>query len=410
MAAMNILFAIGSLETGGAENQLALLAGCLAAEGHRVTVFSFQDGGSLKSRLQEAGVFVTSGGMKPGDMRRAPWKLLPAQFRLFKAVRRKRPDVIHGFLPLITFLAAFAGKLCGVQRIVTSRRALGNHQDRYPVLFFPDLLSNMLSDWITVNSAGVGQDLIRRERIGSKKIVHIYNGVETKRFSQASVDRKRLRQEKGLNPSAPVVITVANLIPYKGHHDLLLAAKTVIRQVPDACFLMVGEDRGIQSELEKMARSLGVNKNIVFFGGRTDVPELLAVSDLFVLPSHEEGFCNSLLEAMAAGLPVVATAVGGNPEAVANGETGWLVPARDADALAEKIIDLLANPDQSKKWGICGRERMAARFSVATMVNRHLALYRGRLRRKGHQPEMKKEGPLPARGDRLPASLKRKMI
>jgi len=392
MAPLNILFAIGSLETGGAENQLALLAGRLAAKGHEVTVFSFQDGGTLKPRLQREGVSVACGGMKPRDLRRAPWKLLRAQFRLFKALRRTRPDVMHGFLPLITFLAALAAKLCGVRLVVTSRRALGTHQDRFPVLFLPDLFSNMFSDCITVNSAEVGRDLLRRERIGSKKIVHIYNGVDMAQFSGVNANREGLRRKKGLPPWAPVVINVANLIPYKGHRDLLLAAKTVLRQIPDACFLLVGEDRGIQSMLEREGRELGVSDHFFFLGGRTDVPELLTASDLFVLPSHEEGFCNSLLEAMAGGLPVVATKVGGNPEAVIDGETGWLIPARDSDALAEKITDLLANPKRAQKWGSRGLKRVVETFSVDAMVDRHLSLYRHWLRRKDLLPAKKKQG------------------
>jgi len=386
---LRIFFTIGSLEIGGTENQLALLAGRLFAKGHFITVFSFQNGGPLKYRLERAGVTVITGGMKSNDIRRKPWKLLLAQFRLLRAIRKGKPQVVHAYLPLITFLGALAAKIGGTQRIVTSRRALGNHQDRYPVLLLPDLFSNMLSDFITVNSAQVGEDMIRRERIGRRKIVRIYNGIDTGRFPKSGKDWLRLRRQKGLDTSRPIVITVANLIPYKGHEDLIRAAKIVIGRIPDVRFLLVGEDRGIQNDLETIAQQLKVQDCIVFLGMRNDVPELLAASNLFVLPSLEEGFSNSLLEAMAAGLPVVATAVGGNPEAVIDGKTGWLVPARDANALAERIIDLLICPQRAKKWGRNGRKRVMERFSVEVMVAKHLFLYCGQLadKRRFHRIE-----------------------
>jgi len=120
---------------------------------------------------------------------------------------------------------------------------------------------------------------------------------------------------------------------------------------------------------------LNIERHIRFLGLRHDIPQLMAASDLSVLASHEEGFSNVLLESMAAGLPVVATSVGGNPEAVVHGVTGWLTPPHHPAKLAEKMIDLLNNEEKSEKWGERGRVLVKRKFSVEQMVSRHLVLY-----------------------------------
>lgn len=178
----------------------------------------------------------------------------------------------------------------------------------------------------------------------------------------------------GIKDSQKVIICLANLIKYKGHRDFLYAIKEINR-LNNTHFWFVGEDRGIRSELESLARQLDIEHRIEFLGTRLDIPELLAASDISVLASHEEGFSNVILESMAAGLPVVATDVGGNGEAVVNGVTGWLVPPKNSGVLAKKIIDLLENPDRAKKMGEQGRARVKAHFSVERLVNQHIALY-----------------------------------
>jgi len=142
---------------------------------------------------------------------------------------------------------------------------------------------------------------------------------------------------------------------------------------------VVGEDRGIGRHLARQAAALGIGSAVKFLGQRGDAPELLAASDLSVLASHEEGFSNVILESMAGGLPVVATDVGGNREAVVDGETGWLVPMRNPEALASRIVDLLKDPSRARDWGEKGRARVKELFTVERMVNAHLTLYESAL-------------------------------
>jgi len=370
-----ILFVISSLEVGGAERQMYLLGKHLHGRTHRCHVFSLQSGGPLDRWFEELGVPVFSGGLKKGDVLRAPWKVILAEWGLLRLVYRLKPSVIHCYLPLITFMGALSGRIARVPLVVTSRRALGTHQGRYPILRPLDHVANQLSHRVTVNSQAVWGDMLRRDHVDASKLVLIYNGVDTRPFEAVLSHREDIRRDQGIKASAKVMIVIANLIPYKGHSDLIQAAREVINRFPDAIFLLVGEDRGIREGLEQQVSNFGIAKFVNFLGRRDDIPKLLAASDISVLPSHEEGFSNVILESMAAGLPVVATEVGGNGEAILNGVTGWLVPSRDPTALSAKILDLLRDPARSRAWGARGRERVKRVFTIEKMVASHLKLY-----------------------------------
>lgn len=370
-----ILFVIGSLEIGGAEKQMQLLVGQLHGRTHCCHVYSLQSGGPLKKWFEDLGVAVFSGGLKKDDIAKAPWKVVLAEWRLLCLVHALNPSVVHCFLPLITFMGSLAGRIARVPLVVTSRRALGTHQKRHPVLRPLDHMAARLSHRITVNSQAVRNDMVRCDQVDASKLLLIYNGVDTGPFAAAVSCEKDVRRDLNLKKTTKLMIVIANLIPYKGHSDLLKAAKAVVEWFPDAVFLLVGEDRGIQRELEQDVANLGIGRSVRFLGRRDDVPTLLTASDISILPSHEEGFSNVILESMASGLPVVATDVGGNSEAVLNGITGWVIPPEDPRALAAKIIDLLKDPNRAEEWGRRGRERANQMFTVKKMVAAHMDLY-----------------------------------
>jgi glycosyltransferase involved in cell wall biosynthesis len=215
-------------------------------------------------------------------------------------------------------------------------------------------MANFLSHRVTVNSKAVLSDVIKRDRVRPDKLVLIYNGINSLPFEVASRRRDKLREEMGLTGSDKVIIVVANLIPYKGHSDFLKAARLVFDHIPTALFWLVGDDRGIRNDLEHVASIFGIYERVRFMGQRCDIDSLLAVSNLAVLPSHEEGFSNFILESMAAGLPVVAT------------------------VMAEKIVDLLGDPQRAISWGELGRRRVKELFSVERMVESHVRLYEER--------------------------------
>jgi glycosyltransferase involved in cell wall biosynthesis len=309
------------------------------------------------------------------DISRVPWKLIGAQFKLLRVVRSIKPAVVQSYLPLTTFMGSLAGRVLRVPLVISGKRALGTHQDRHGFLRPADLVANSLSHRVTVNSKAVREDVINRDKVDPLKLVLIYNGIDTVPFESAASARDRIRQEMGVRSSEAVVTVVANLIPYKGHADFLKSASIVAHELTNVSFWLVGADRGIKSDLELVSSRLGIRDRVSFLGERQDVPEVLVASDLSVLASHEEGFSNVILESMAAGLPVVATRVGGNPEAVLDGVTGWLVSPRRPEELAAKMIDLLRDPEKTKRWGERGRKRVKERFTIERMVEEHLRLY-----------------------------------
>jgi len=160
----------------------------------------------------------------------------------------------------------------------------------------------------------------------------------------------------------------------KGHRYFMEAAKSVLEKVPDVEFLLIG-DGPLRSKYEEMARSLGVEKKVCFLGRRNDIPSILSVLSVSVLSSISEGLSNVVLESMAAGRPVVATRVGGNPELVINGTTGYLVPPADSEALTEAVVALLKNPAKARSMGVAGKKLVEEKFTVEAMVKGYENLY-----------------------------------
>ena len=339
-------------------------------------LFALEPIGPLKDYLRTTHLQVHNGGYSSEKS----WTikiflLIRGQFRLQRLIRQIRPHIVHAYLPLTNFMASFAGRILNVPMIITSKRALGTHQDRNRGWRIFDMASFRFSHWVTVNSKAVGEDTIRRDRGNAAKIRLIYNGLNLEELTTTIANKPKIRQALHIDPIHKIIITVANLIPYKGHSELLKTAAMVIKRFSNSLFLLVGQDRGIQKGLEQQAQELGIGSSIIFLGQRRDIPDLLAASDISVLPSHEEGFSNVVLESMAAGLPVVANWVGGNSEAIMDGETGWLVEPRNTQELAMKIMDLLEDPGKAAKWGEAGRRRVEQNFSHEKMVAEHIKLY-----------------------------------
>jgi len=182
------------------------------------------------------------------------------------------------------------------------------------------------------------------------------------------------RKELGLPEEGPVIGTVGRLVPIKGHEWLLKAAPRVLAEFPHATFVFLGEGP-LLGQLQQLAAGLGISGHVMFMGARQDVPECLAAFDLFAFPSINEGMGRALIEAMAVGVPVVATRVGGIPDVVADGETGLLVPARDETALADALLKLLRDPARRQAYGQAARRSMDERFDVKAMVRAIDRLY-----------------------------------
>lgn len=372
-----VLFVIGSLEVGGAERQMVLLARELVARHWRVSVFSLDAGGPLADPLRDAGATVIDGGFRRHLSRAAKILIVGhAQIALYRIVRNEATDVVHGFLPLTNCMAAIAGRVGGAGRIVTSKRGLGTHQDRHPWWRPMDRLANRLSHVVVANAEAVRRDAARRDGVEPGGLHVIPNGVDTDIYRPRVEERTAVRQELGLAPTDAAVVCVANLSGAKGHLDLLEAFAPVARQRKTRLFL-IGEDRGMAAAITDRIDTLGLQPWVTMLGLRHDVPSLMAGMDLALLPSHEEGCPNAVLEALACGLPVVATDVGDVGSLLAEVPDSACVPPRAPAALRCAIERALDDLPQMRGRNETRHRHVARRYSVSAMVDAHVCLYIG---------------------------------
>ena len=366
---LRIVVVSSRLDVGGTERHIARILPALQRRGLDISLYAMERGGPLEADIAAQGVRVE--GASPGGVLR--W--LKATLELARWLRRERPDVVHFFLPRPYVVGSFAAELAGHRLRLMSRRSLTVYRDKYPLLGGVERWLHRRTFGILGNSQAV-MDQLAAEVDDHSKLALIYNGIDLP--SPVFTSRRWQSRDLLQIPTDALVLSViANLIAYKGHRDLIAALALIKDQLPQPWRLLaIGRDDGIGADLIAQAQSLGIGDNILWLGERGDVDELLSGSDMFILPSHQEGFSNALLEAMAARLPVVATAIGGNSDAVVEGETGSLVPVRDPRALASAILRLAQDPDLRANFGEAGRRRVEQRFSLQACVDRYERLYR----------------------------------
>jgi glycosyltransferase involved in cell wall biosynthesis len=375
MAKNRILFVIGSLITGGAEAQLAMLAIGLKARGWAVDIFTLEKTGELLGDVQAAGIEVIDGGYRSASGKAQKLIALAlAQLRLFWWGARYRPRIVHAFLPITNFFGAVAGRISFVPMVIASKRAMGTHQERIPIFRKIDRAANALAHVITANSKAVAADTSRRDGCDLSRIVIIPNGLDFRPF-EISHDRNQIRASLGLSRTDIAIAMVANLIPYKGHADLIEAFSLVTSNQQLKMFF-IGRDDGIAASLKALAHTLGVADRLNMLGLRNDVPSLLSAMDVGVMASDQEGFSNAVLEKLAAGIPVVATDIGGNSETLRDMPGCFLVrthdPADLARGLEAAIAGLISDHGREVR-----RRLVRERYSVDAMVNAYERLYLG---------------------------------
>jgi len=292
--------------------------------------------------------------------------------RLARLIRARNIDLIQSHEFTTNCYATLAARLARVPIVCTVHGKV-----YYPGRYY----RRAAYRWVARNAdalVAVSEDLAgflnRSLGIPERRLKVILNGVDMSRFGSAPAGRDAARAALGLPADGFVALTVAALFEVKAHADLIDAAAIVLRAHPGAVFLFAGEGP-LEADLKARAERLGVAKSVRFLGFRRDVPELLAASDVFVLPSLSEGLPVSVIEASAAGLPVVATDVGGTHEVVEDDGTGLLVPPRQPERLAAAIGRLAADPAAARRLGEAGRERAHARFGLPRMVADYRSLY-----------------------------------
>jgi glycosyltransferase involved in cell wall biosynthesis len=349
----------------GGQNQVLLTVLGLRALGHRATLVA-HPAGELRQRASEGLDLIPLAPANEMD--------LSAAWRLSRLVKQLKPDVLHAHDPHGVAMAALALSMWGGSRTAPSRPPLvaSRRVDFH-------MKGNALSRWKyrQVDCFVCASDAIRRivvaDGVPPASAVTIHEGIDLAHIAAAPA--VNLHAELWLPHDAPVVGNVAALVPHKGQRHLIDAAAGVIQQVPDARFVIAGEGE-LRATLERQIKERRLEKHVFLLGFRPDVLSVHKGFDLFVMSSVTEGLGTSLLDAMACGKPIVATAAGGMPEVVADGETGLLVPPRDDQALAAAIVTLLNDRPRRIAMGAAGDRRVRERFSAERMVQDTLDLYR----------------------------------
>jgi len=344
----------------GGQSQVRYTVLGLRALGHRAALVA-DPSGALFQRMSEGLDLVPLSTRGEID--------LAAAWRLSRVLKQLRPEIVHAHDPSGVAMAATALSIASPRprpALVASRR-----------IEFP-IARNSFSTWkysqvdrFFAISRAVRDRLIA-DRIPASKIDIVHEGVDVERL--IALPHGNLHAALFLPTHSPVVATIGALVAQKDHHTLVDAAAIVVKQVSDVRFVILGEG-DLRPHLEKQIKHLHLERHVFLAGFRADVLELLKDADVFALSSTHEGMCTSLLDAMAAEKPAVATAVGGVPEVVDDQATGFLVPPRDPQALAARIVQLLKDQPLSRRMGRAGLERVRQLFTVERMVQETAAAY-----------------------------------
>ena len=306
---------------------------------------------------------------------------LKALGELRRILREGGYDILHTHMSKAALLGAMVGVTSRRPKVVNTAHNLGYiaMQSRWKKAVFwayDRIISSLGHDATIVVSDTIARQARAAGLIPKDRLHTIHNGIRVSRFDGDAIPREGLKSDVlgDACTDGPLLICVARLVWFKGLDALIAALPQVGASHPDARLLLVG-DGELRDALAAQARALGVEHMVVFAGERQDVPDLLALADLFVLPSVSEGMPISLLEAMACKLPLVATSVGGIPELIIDGKTGRLVDRGDAAGLADALTAYLDDPAMMKRHGAEGHKRLEAEFSQAAMVERTEAVY-----------------------------------
>jgi len=356
------LFLIDLLESGGVQQDLLKIGRALLARGERCTVAAFRSqSDAMSPRYRES-------GMKVVFLEKRRGVDLGFLSRLRRLLREYEYDFVHALSPQTAFWTACA--LPAERQCVFASFLFNTHTYTRPIWrLLERLVTSQRLDAVFANSIAACRHY--RSAIPSPPPIHaVHNGVEP----MEGFDRAEVRRELGISEEERALVTVGRLVAVKRHEDAIEAVARVNADGRAARLFMIG-DGPRRDRLESLAQSLGIEHLVVFLGERKDVRRLLPGFDAFLLPSDSEGLPNALLEAMDAGLPCVATAVGGIPEVISDGSNGLLVPPREPAQFAEAVGTLLESPDLRWRLGQAGRDTVARCFTSSRMTRRLLAHY-----------------------------------
>ena len=360
-----VLHVIDSLHLGGAQEVVLNLATCGSSR-FQHEVATMHGHGIYWDRLQDAGVKVHS---------LSPNKHLPLYLaKLPSLLLAKRPDILHCHLIPSNIIAKPLGALLGVPLILNHDHTNDPQRIDNKLLLALDKTTNRFAHHIIAVAGACRDFLIQHESIPLEKITLVPNAINLRRFSLGNADRAKSRNKFGLPIDAKVIAGVGRLNPQKNFSLFLDIAAALAPRFPELRFLLAGEGPE-ESMLCEKARTLGLADRIVFAGYVADTRQVYAAADILLMPSRFEGLPMTLLEAMAMGLPVVASKLDGIAEVIEDGREGFLIESNDTHGFVERCAALLENPAKSSEVAAHARAKIEARFSVERMTSAVEAIY-----------------------------------
>lgn len=356
---------------GGGERIALRLAELLPLYGYRASILAFvvDPQSPLLQRDSPCPIYLLPIG------RTYDFTALRAALALRRFLREQEVRIVQTFFESSDLWAGTVTRFFSSAKVIWSRRDMGilrgaKHRLAYRLL-------RRIPHRVFAVSERVRRHVIEVDGVAAHRVETIYNGLDLASCGEFPLRDLAKRISSNSAFQAPVITTVGNIRRVKGHDLLVRAAASVLERFPEATFTVAGEvlEPEYFAELKRLVNDLGIADRFRFLGGIVDFPKHFATADIFALPSRSEGFSNAIIEAMACSLPVVATDVGGNAEAVRAGETGIIVPSNDIKSLADAIMLLLASPSMARRMGEAGMARASSAFSLDGMLRRTVVAY-----------------------------------
>lgn len=364
----NIMHVVCSLECGGLEKVVISFANRLDKKRFNNTICCLDSIGELAEEVNE-GIKVILAGRK---VKRFDYSLI---FKLAQIFKKEKVGLVHthNMGPLI--YGTLAARLAGVPIVINTRHGRANKKCNRVIWGMNDAIITISED--------ARREILKWNHINEEKVRVIYNGIEINKFhfSNKQCSVIEIRKELNLQKDTYIIGIVARLAIEKDHKTLIKAFRNIVNSNINAELVIVGGG-SCERDLKNIAKKENIMGRVKFLGFRDNIPKILTIFDVFVLSSVMEGISITLLEAMAAGKPVVATNVGGNPEVIVDGVTGFLVPPKKPDEMALSIIKILQESKLAKKMVDAGRKRVEEKFSLDRMVNEYMGIYKEILAKK----------------------------
>jgi glycosyltransferase involved in cell wall biosynthesis len=354
------------LEVGGAERIVVSLAKGVNKSSFNPIICCLNYKGRLADEAEKAGIRVIELHKRP----KIDLTIIP---KLIKVIKENKIHIVHTHLWTADFWGRITAKLAGVPIIISTAHNVDHWKPK--IFLFADNIFSCFTDKIIAVSNEVKEFYVKKVKINPEKIKTIYNGIDILKFNKPKSNLSELRKELGLNDKHKILGIIGRLVEQKGHIYFLKMLKIIKIRHPEIKALVVGNGQ-LREKLKAKTKELALSENVIFTGIRKDIPEIMGLIDILVLSSAYEGMPVVALEAMASGKPIVATAVGGNPEVVEDGKNGFLVTPYNPEALAEKVLYLLENREAAEEMGKNCFAKAEAQFSLVSMIKETENIYK----------------------------------